>query len=124
MAGKKIKLDHAKTLIKNHKDSPVNKDKLVHSIKYDASLIRELIDQPGCVAVRIFKAKNKVSDSSLDTCFVLVGVDAAGNNITLAKSTPPQQGTMAVSSSTNDAVILDEGEPCPDRCDGGQGADI
>lgn len=58
-----------------------------------AKAIRELLDQPGCVGMRYYRARNAKDEGSM----VLVGVDADGNDMV-------------------DGIVLDAILPCPPYC--------
>ncbi len=65
----------------------------IHSGAYHRDQVRELLQQPGCSGIRIYLGRDARGGSVL----VLVGVDAAGEDMT--------SGT-----------ILEEGLPCPPFC--------
>jgi hypothetical protein len=94
--GNKIPKDKATQWVKKYKDK--HKDS-TNSILYDASLIQELLNIPGCVSIRIHFAEN---DSS-NNCLVLVAVDKDGNSIL-----PPDNAV-----TTDSAFIMDDGALCP-----------
>ena len=100
--GKKIPKKEAIEMVKKFKAS---NPKSTKSVLYDASLIQELLNIPGCVSVRIHLAEN-AKDT---TTFVLVAVDKDGNAIL------PAEGATAAQA----AFILDEGLPCPPVCPDG-----
>ncbi len=63
------------------------------SSAFNAKPVLELLAQPGCVGLRIYKGRDKAGDESM----VLVGVDADGNDITKG-------------------LLLNLGFPCPPHC--------
>ena len=100
--GKKIPKKEAIEMVKKFK---ANHSKSTQSVLYDASLIQELLNIPGCVTVRIHLAE----DDEKNTTLVLVAVDKDGNALL------PLDNVTAVQS----AFILDEGAKCPPTCQGG-----
>lgn len=100
--GKKISKKEAIEMVKKFK---ANHSKSTQSVLYDASLIQELLNIPGCVSVRIHLAEN-AKDT---TTFVLVAVDKDGNAIL-----PAEEATAAQA-----AFILDDGALCPPICPDG-----
>ncbi len=63
---------------------------------FNATAVRALLDQPGCVGMRYYRATTAAGEDSL----VLVGVDADGNDMV-------------------DGVLLDFVQPCPPWCSDG-----
>ncbi|HTH55833.1 MAG TPA: hypothetical protein VL728_07280 [Cyclobacteriaceae bacterium] len=100
--GKKISKKDAIVWVKKYKSKHSNS---TNSIQYDASIIQELLNIPGCVSVRIHFAENNNGTN----CMVLVAVDANGNAIL-----PPSD-----TSTTDAAFILDDGVTCPPVCPSG-----
>jgi hypothetical protein len=92
---KKDAIDWVKKYKNKHKDS-------THSILYDAGIIQDLLNIPGCVSVRIHYAENGKDEDRL----ILVAVDASGNAIL-----PPSD-----TSVTDAAFIVDDGQACPPTC--------
>lgn len=45
---------------------------------FNATPVRELLDQPGCVGLRYYKGLNAEGDATI----ILVGVDKSGNDMT------------------------------------------
>ena len=63
---------------------------------FNAKPVLELLQQPGCVGVRIYQGLNKAGNASL----ALVGVDADGNDMT-------------------GGMLIDNMMPCPPWCSDG-----
>ncbi|MBI1769368.1 MAG: hypothetical protein HYR67_13450 [Bacteroidetes bacterium] len=97
--GNKIPKKTAIDWVKKYKSKYPNS---THSISYDASIIQDLLNIPGCVTVRIHFAEN----DDKKNCLVLVAVDKDGNAIL-----PPSD-----TSVTDSAFIMDDGSPCPPNC--------
>ena len=97
--GKKISKKDAIDWVKKYKNKHTNS---TNSIQYDASIIQDLLNIPGCVSVRIHFAEN----GNGTNCMVLVAVDSSGNAIL-----PPSD-----TSTTDSAFILDDGQLCPPVC--------
>jgi hypothetical protein len=81
-----VALTHAYQLDPNFVNQPV-------AFKTDNSTILEIINQPGCVQIRTYMAKDDLNKLTL----VMVGVDQNGNDITSGK-------------------IMDRFVPCPHNC--------
>lgn len=62
--------------------------------RFDAAIIREILDQPGVTGIRMYMARTDEGQPTL----VLVGTDAEGRD--------RAAGTIA-----------EEGQPCPPECD-------
>lgn len=69
---------------------------------YGSEIFKQILAQPGCVGIRIYFA----TDDNGAQQNVLVGVDAAGNNIWDLDSTKPGEG----------GLVADEGVWCPPIC--------
>jgi hypothetical protein len=95
---KKDAIDWVEKYKSKHKDS-------TYSILFDAGIIQELLNIPGCVSVRIHFAENGSNENRL----ILVAVDAGGNAILPASDT----------DTTASAFILDDGQSCPPNCPSG-----
>ena len=118
MRGKQITLNEARELIKNHRDSGPCKDNAIRAYTIDGACLQHILSQPGCVAVRFLRAKNKISDSSLDTTLVAVGVDALGKNmITPPLATKTAATLQATTASVSEPIIYQHLEICPPSCD-------
>lgn len=100
--GKKISKKQAIDWVKKFK---AQNPKSTNSVSYDASIVQELLNIPGCVTVRIHLAE----DDEKATTLVLVAVDKDGNAIL-----PPDDVTAVQS-----AFILEDGAKCPPICQGG-----
>lgn len=66
----------------------------VHGWRFDSAIVREIVEQPGCVGLRIYLAATAAGDPTV----VLVGTDAEGRDLT-------------------GGVIAEESQPCPPFCD-------
>jgi hypothetical protein len=100
-----ISLQTAKELIGRYRENfndiatPQFKESLKYSETFDASAIRAILDQPGCVSFRAYYGMKE--DEGI--CLVFFGVDANDNNI--------------INSTTGgEAVIVDWGKECPPNC--------
>ena len=100
--GKKISKKQAIDWVKKFK---ANNPKSTNSVSYDASIVQELLNIPGCVTVRIHLAE----DDEKKTTLVLVAVDKDGNALLPADEL----------STTQQAFILEDGAKCPPICQGG-----
>ncbi|MCX6121107.1 MAG: hypothetical protein NTX44_05765 [Ignavibacteriales bacterium] len=87
-----ISLDEAKKHIQRHKKNPIHPKH--HGGSFDRAAIDKILAQTGCKALRIYHGKNEDGTPSL----VLVGIDAAGKDMTKA-------------------VIMEGIQPCPPFCD-------
>lgn len=100
-----ISLETAKELIGRYRDnyedmaSPAYADSLKYSETFDASAIRAIIDQPGCVEFRTYYGMKE----DLGVCLVFFGVDKNGNNI-------------IQSGNGGEDVIVEYGKACPPDC--------
>lgn len=86
----RISLEEAAAHTKRHRDSKI------HGIKAGAfhkDQVLELLNQPGCVGLRIYHGRDKAGSPS----FVLAGIDKADNDL-------------------HTGVLLEEGIPCPPFC--------
>jgi len=97
--GKRISKKKAIDEVKRFKD---NHSKSTHSVLYDASLVQDLLDIPGCVSVRIHFAE---TDEKITT-LVLVAVDKEGNAILPATEELSRDAAES-------AFILNDGLRCP-----------
>lgn len=95
--GKKISKKDAIEMVKKFK---ANHSKSTQSVLYDASLIQELLNIPGCVSLRIHLAE----DAKNTTTFVLVAVDKDGNAI------------LPLDAPTPQAFVVNDGIQCPPIC--------
>jgi hypothetical protein len=100
-----ISLATAKDLIGRYRENfndiatPQFKESLKYSETFDASAIRAILDQPGCVSFRAYYGMKE--DEGV--CLVFFGVDANDNNI--------------INSTTGgEAVIVEWGKDCPPNC--------
>jgi hypothetical protein len=100
--GNKIPKKDAIEWVKKYKDKHQDS---THSMLYDASIVQDLLNIPGCVSVRIHFAENKDGIN----CLILVAVDANGNTIL-----PPSD-----TGTTESAFIVDDGLHCPPTCPSG-----
>jgi hypothetical protein len=95
--GKRISKKKAIDEVKRFKD---NHSKSTQSVLYDASLVQDLLDIPGCVSVRIHFAE---TDEKITT-LVLVAVDKDNNAIL---------PTSEELDGAESAFILNDGPRCP-----------
>ncbi len=100
-----ISLATAKDLIGRYRENfndiatPQFKESLKYSETFDASAIRAILDQPGCISFRAYYGMKE--DEGV--CLVFFGVDANDNNI--------------INSTTGgEAVIVEWGKDCPPNC--------
>ena len=100
-----ISLHTAKDLIGRYRANfediaiPDYKDSLKYSETFDATAIRALLDQPGCVSFRAYYGMKE--DEGI--CLVFFGVDANDNNI-------------INSANGGEDVIVENGKDCPPNC--------
>lgn len=100
-----ISLDTAKELIGRYRENfndiatPQFKESLKYSETFDASAIRAILDQPGCVSFRAYYGMKE--DEGI--CLVFFGVDINDNNI-------------INSTSGGEDVIVEYGRECPPKC--------
>ncbi len=100
-----ISLATAKDLIGRYRENfndiatPQFKESLKYSETFDASAIRAILDQPGCISFRAYYGMKE--DEGV--CLVFFGVDANDNN-------------MINSTTGGEAVIVDWGKDCPPNC--------
>ncbi len=103
-----ISLQTAKDLISRYRESfndiatPEFKESLKYSETFDASAIRAILDQPGCVSFRAYYGMKE--DEGI--CLVFFGVDANDNNI-------------INSTKGGEDVIVEYGKDCPPFCPAG-----
>lgn len=60
---------------------------------FNASAIRAILDQAGCVGLRYYRGRTQGGDAAM----ILVGVDSDGNNM-------------------SDGILVDSHFPCPPYC--------
>lgn len=100
-----ISLDTAKELIGRYRENfndiatPQFKESLKYSETFDASAIRAILDQPGCVSFRAYYGMKEEEG----ICLVFFGVDVNDNNI-------------INSTSGGEDVIVEYGRECPPKC--------
>ena|SRR5687767_8748413 len=92
--GQMVSLTDGAQWTKNYRDSQ-NYDG-VKSIFYGKNKLNDLLDQQGCVGIRIYKA----IDGEGVPVMVLIGTDEDGNDLL-------------------DGYVLERGVPCPNNCGGG-----
>jgi hypothetical protein len=71
-----ISKDKAKDKTKRYKEKKPKKDRFP-TLAYHAEAFRRILDQPGCVGIRIYPGEDE--DGTIST--ILVGVDAEGNDM-------------------------------------------
>lgn len=86
---------------------------LPECITFHKSAIQEILDKPGCVALRMYPAINEEKTFTM----VLVGVDGEGENL-MVKPTPPDANAKSASvqslaASPASSGVYDEGQKCP-----------
>ena len=102
-----ISLQTARELIGRYRENihdiatPEYKESLKYSETFEASAIKAILDQPGCVSFRAYYGMKE--DESV--CLVFFGVDAQSNNI--------------VNQSNGDDIIVEYGKVCPPDCPNG-----
>jgi hypothetical protein len=100
-----ISLATAKELIGRYRENfndiatPEFKESLKYSETFDASAIRAILDQPGCVSFRAYYGMKE--DEGI--CLVFFGVDANDNN-------------MINSTTGGEDIIVEDGKTCPPNC--------
>jgi hypothetical protein len=97
--GSKISKDKARKWVKKYNQKHEKDPNFLSSILFDKSLVLDLLNEPNCAGLRIYNAE--ADDDRLH--FVLVGVDANGNNLL-----PAEEATTSGSYS-----LLDDGQRCP-----------
>jgi len=71
-----ISKEKAKEKTKRYKEKKPKKDRFP-AVAYHAEAFRRILDQPGCVGIRSYPGEDE--EGGLTT--ILVGVDAAGNDL-------------------------------------------
>ena len=103
----RITLDEAVSLTQRYrKAAPASE----HAGFFWGDGLKAILEQPGCVGIRIYHGLNA------EGCYspVIVGVDEKGNDITaIAK---PRRAAGAAAAGAGDAVLLDNHYPCPPFC--------
>lgn len=97
--GRPITLEQAKRWTKRYRKE---NDGAVRAHFYGCDQIRALLDEPGCVGIRIYYAIDDEGRRKL----VLVGADAEENNLV-----PKEQG-----KDDNPYRLLNDGVDCPPSC--------
>ncbi|MFH0992063.1 MAG: hypothetical protein V1799_18815 [bacterium] len=87
-----VSLSIASKLTRNYRDA--SPKETVRAGGFWKEYLQKLLDQSGCVAMRIYYARKDDGASS----FVLVGINEKGDDI-------------------NDGILLEEAYPCPPWCD-------
>lgn len=87
-----ISLEEARKLIQNYKSK--QKEGEIHAHYFGKEAIYKLLDQEGCVGIRIYYASKEDGTPEL----VIVGVNEEGKDL--------------------ENIILERGWPCPPYCDG------
>ncbi|MCE9601438.1 MAG: hypothetical protein K8S21_04380 [Gemmatimonadetes bacterium] len=87
----RISLKEASELARRHRQDGAHR--AGDSGAFNGKPVMELLSQPGCVGLRIYRGRAAGGESSL----ILVGVDAKGNDMT-------------------EGVVLDGHFPCPPYC--------
>jgi len=102
-AGGSITTAQAKKWIQNYKDKNPGD---IESYFFGSDIINQILNQGGCVGMRIIYALNDQGVKQL----VLVGAKENGNNIWPSSS----------KDSTPDGIIAEDGWPCPPGCHGNE----
>ena len=87
----RITLKEASELARRHRQDGA--DRASDSGAFNGKPVVDLLSQPGCVGLRIYRGRGAGGESAL----ILVGVDAKGNDLT-------------------EGVLLDSHFPCPPWC--------
>jgi hypothetical protein len=90
----RVSLKQAAELARRHRQDGAHR--AGDSGAFNGKPVMELLSQPGCVGLRIYRGRGAGGESSL----ILVGVDAKGNDMT-------------------EGVLLDTHLPCPPFCSDG-----
>jgi hypothetical protein len=102
--GDPIDVATARNWTSNFRNTTEGPDEIVAHY-FGTDIIQKILDEPGCVGIRIYYALDDAGEKKL----LLVGVDANGENLL------PLEG-----GRTNDEgdVVADYSWPCPDYCPG------
>lgn len=87
----RIGLEQARAMIQEHRKQGA--PKLPEAMAFHRDVVDSILNQPGCVALRMYPARH----ADGNTTMVLVGVDKAGQDMT-------------------SGVIAEESLPCPPWC--------
>lgn len=93
-----ISLEEAKQHIQRHKKNPIHPNHRGGS--FDRAAIDKILAQPGCARLRIYQGKNEDGTPSL----VLVGVDAAGKDMTKASIMERSSGCPPICDTTSELL--------------------
>jgi hypothetical protein len=97
--GAKITKSKARKWVKKYNQKHEKNPNFLSSVLFDKELVLELLNEPNCTGLRIYNSES--DDDKLH--FVLVGVDASGNNLL-----PTGEETTTEAYS-----LLDDGARCP-----------
>lgn len=137
--GRFVPLSLSKKWVANFRDS---NPKHTHAFYFGCELFENLLNEPGCVGIRIYYAQDDDGSPKM----VLVGVDKKGNNIIKKQVKTPvelrlssdgdysslgagsplitesyrsmEDGGSSEEDSDEDSGMIDGGKPCPPDCGG------
>lgn len=99
--GAKIPKSKARKWVKKYNQKHEKDPNFLSSMLFDKEVVLDLLNEPNCAGLRIYNAE--ADDDTLH--FVLVGIDANGNNLL-----PAEEDTVTGAYS-----LVDEGKPCPGK---------
>jgi hypothetical protein len=97
--GKLIPIEDANSLIASHQEATKENESAVDSYYFGRDQIKNLLEQPGCIGIRVHFGMNVLGVQKL----VILPADEYGVNINLK-------------NSFGEDVALDWGAPCPPLC--------
>lgn len=102
--GDALDITTARNWASNFRNTNENPDEILAHY-FGTEIIQKILDQSGCVGIRIYYALDDAGEKKL----LLVGVDANGENLL------PLEGGR---TSDEGDVVADYSWPCPDYCPG------
>ncbi len=117
----RISLQTAKTYVKYYKKyksailatGTTSDETLPNCETFNATAVRELLNQVGCDGFRIYFGM----DTTKKVRLVLVGVDKYGKDITYSATSAKSITAMASSmAAPGEAIFLEDGQRCPHSC--------
>ena len=127
--GRFVSLSQSKKWVENFRSE--NPDH-THAFYFGCDVFNALLDEPGCVGIRVYYAQ----DDNGDPKMVLIGVDENGNNISKKTNKVPKElrlsqnrpddlsasgpvfGKSPGGDDDEDSGAADQGKPCPPFCGG------